>query len=47
MSEDSPEEALDQHFLQQAKALGATPAAPRTGPVDPEAPVRPGSRLTD
>jgi len=43
MSEDSPEEALDQHFLQQAKALGA---APRTGPVDPEAPVRPGSRLT-
>ena len=43
MSEHSPEEALDQHFLQQAKALGA---APRTGPVDPEAPVRPGSRLT-
>ena len=46
MSEHSPEEALDQHFLERAKALGAAPAAPRTGPVDPVAPVRPDSRLT-
>src|SRR5262252_8207909 len=46
MSGHSPEEALDQHFLQQARALGAAPAAPRTGPADPGAPVRPGGRLT-
>jgi 2-oxoisovalerate dehydrogenase E1 component len=43
MSEHPPEGALDQHFLQAARALGATPAA---RPADPAAPVRPGSQLT-
>jgi hypothetical protein len=46
MSEHSPEEALDQHFLEKARALGADPSAPLTGPADPAAPVRPDSRLT-
>ena len=46
MREPSPEEALDQHFLERARALGVTPSAPRTRPVDPVAPVRPNSRLT-
>src|SRR5215831_13108657 len=43
MSGHSPEEALDQHFLE---ALRVTPSALRTRPVDPAAPVRPDSRLT-
>ena len=46
MSEQSPEEALDQHFLERAGALGVTPSAPPARPVDPAAPVRPDSRLT-
>jgi 2-oxoisovalerate dehydrogenase E1 component len=44
MGGPSPEEALDQHFLEKARALDA--AAPRAHPADPAAPVRPGSRLT-
>jgi 2-oxoisovalerate dehydrogenase E1 component len=46
VGEPSPEEALDQHFLEKARALGAASAAPRTSPVDPAAPVQPNSRLT-
>ncbi|HKF34659.1 MAG TPA: thiamine pyrophosphate-dependent enzyme, partial [Jatrophihabitantaceae bacterium] len=46
MSDQSPEEALDRHFLEAARALDVTPSAPRTHPVDLAAPVRPGSRLT-
>ena len=46
MSDHSPEEALDQHFLERARALGVTPSTPRTRPVDPAAPVQPNSRLT-
>ena len=46
MSEHSPEEALDQHFLERVRALGVTPSAPPARPVDPAAPVRPNSRLT-
>jgi 2-oxoisovalerate dehydrogenase E1 component len=46
MSEHSPQEALDQHFLESARALGVTSAVPRTGPPDPTAPVQPDSRLT-
>jgi len=44
MGGPSPEEALDQHFLQAASALEA--GAPRTHQVDPAAPVRPDSQLT-
>jgi 2-oxoisovalerate dehydrogenase E1 component len=54
MSEQSPEEALDQYFLWAAGALGATaapgatPAPQAQPPVPPSlaAPVRLGSRLT-
>ena len=46
MSDYSPEEALDQHFLEKAGALGVTPSAPRTRPVDPAAPEQPDSQLT-
>jgi 2-oxoisovalerate dehydrogenase E1 component len=44
MGGPSPEEALDQHFLDAAGALEA--AAPGAHPGDPAAPVRPDSRLT-
>jgi 2-oxoisovalerate dehydrogenase E1 component len=46
MSEQSAEEALDQHFLERARALEVSPSTPRTRPVDPAAPVQPNSRLT-
>jgi 2-oxoisovalerate dehydrogenase E1 component len=46
MSEHPPEEALDQHFLEQARALGAATSVPRTHPADPAAPVRPDSWLS-
>jgi 2-oxoisovalerate dehydrogenase E1 component len=46
MSEHSPEEALDQHFLDAAERLRFDVPEHRTGPPDPAAPVRPGSRLT-
>jgi 2-oxoisovalerate dehydrogenase E1 component len=44
MGGPSPEEALDQHFLNGTGALEA--AAPRARPADPAGPVRPDSGLT-
>jgi 2-oxoisovalerate dehydrogenase E1 component len=46
MSEHSPQEALDQHFLMEAGALSITAPAHRMRPVDLAAPVQPNSRLT-
>ena len=46
MSEHSPEEALDQHFLDAAERLRLDVPEHRAGAPDPAAPVRPGSQLT-
>jgi 2-oxoisovalerate dehydrogenase E1 component len=46
MSEHSPEEALDRHFLEAAEGLPFDAPEHPMGAPDPAAPVRPGSRLT-